>query len=75
MIENVGSLLACIGAIYNCSPNVYYKRIAFGIWIVSNVLLLIWAWIIQAWGPAAMYLLFVGTASYGFMNHKEKGVV
>jgi hypothetical protein len=40
--------------------------------IASNLLLLGWAVTIQAWFPAAMYLLFVGTAGYGFVNHKEK---
>ena len=70
MIENVGSVLAMIGAIFNCSPKNGWKRWGFGIWIISNGCLEIWALSIQAWGPAAMYLLFIGTATYGFIHHK-----
>lgn len=72
MIENVGSVLACVGAIFNCSPKNGWKRWGFGVWIVSNLCLLYWAWTIQAWYPMGMYFLFVGTATYGFVNHKEK---
>lgn len=70
MIENVGSVLACIGALFNCSPTREQKRIGFGVWIISNILLLLWAWSIQAWFPVAMYGLFCCTAGYGFVNHK-----
>jgi hypothetical protein len=72
MIENIGSVLACIGAVFNCSPTREQKRIGFGIWIVSNLLLLGWAVTIQAWFPAAMYGIFCGTAGYGFVNHKNQ---
>jgi len=72
MIENVGSVLACVGAVFNCSPKKEWKRWGFGIWIVSNLALLYWATTIQAWYPAGMYCLFVGTATYGFVNHKEQ---
>lgn len=72
MIENIGSVLACIGAVFNCSPRNGWKRWGFGIWIISNLLLLVWAYQIQAWYPMGMYLLFVGTASYGLVTHKNQ---
>jgi hypothetical protein len=72
MIENIGSVLAIIGAVFNCKTEYKWKRAGFGIWIISNGLLEIWAVTIQAWFPAVMYLLFVGTATYGFVNHKNQ---
>ena len=64
--------MACIGAVFNCSPTYKQKRIGFEVWIISNSLLFLWCVRIQAWYPAGMYVLFVGTSSYGLLNHKEK---
>ena len=72
LIENIGSVLAMGGAVFNCSPKREWKRVGFAIWVLSNGLLLYWAYSIQAWYPATMYLFFCGTATYGFVNHKEE---
>lgn len=72
MIENVGSVLAMAGAVFNCKPERKIKRMGFFLWVLSNSLLWIWCWSMQAWGPLAMYSVFVATSTYGFVNHKEK---
>jgi hypothetical protein len=72
LIENIGSVLSCIGAIFNCKPGKKEKRIGFGVWILSNSCLWVWCFQIQAWFPLAMYTLFVGTSSYGFYHHLEE---
>jgi hypothetical protein len=71
LIENIGSVLACIGAIFNCKPGRKEKRIGFSIWIISNILLALWAISIQAWFPTTMYALFTMTASYGLYHHRD----
>jgi len=71
MIENFGAAVACLGAVFNCSPTRKIKRVGFGLWVISNSALWIWCATIQAWGPLAMYTVFLGTSTWGFVNHND----
>lgn len=40
---NLGAALGMVGAILNCMPDWTIKEVAFGIWIISNCIMLVWA--------------------------------
>ncbi|MDD2246420.1 MAG: hypothetical protein PHC39_04995 [Proteiniphilum sp.] len=67
----MGSILAIIGAVCNCSPKCQYKFYGFATWVVSNGTLLVWSVVVQAWWLALMYCVFMFTSIYGAVKHRH----
>lgn len=70
LLQAIGSLLAILGAICNCSPDRCDKLLGFKTWIASNFILLVFALALQLWWLAGMYVVFTGTSWYGWWKHR-----
>lgn len=69
-LQIAGSILAILGAVYNCSPKKCDKLTGFGIWVVSNSTLLLWSVITGNYWLSAMYSVFCCTSIYGVLHHR-----
>lgn len=70
-LQVFGSLLAIMGAVYNCSTHVCDKATGFAVWVVSNSVLMLWACLVGAYWIALMYVAFLCTSTYGFWYHRR----
>lgn len=85
ILETIGTLLAFIGAAFSITGalfnNLAYRHVtAMKIWMVSNVLLLVWAigYVLGLWNGAlsgialiVMYLIFSVTNLFALMRRKN----
>ena len=71
LLQQIGAILAIGGAIMNCSPNRCYKFYGFGIWTISNSILLAWSVSIGAFWVSLTYSVFICTSVYGTWKHRK----
>lgn len=65
-LEYPACALSILGALLVSSRGSRQRRIGFGIWILSNLLLIAWAGNQSACGMLAMYVFFLGTSLRGW---------
>lgn len=68
-LASVGAYMGIVGGVFNSLPHNDHKLVAFGIWITSNFILASWAYSIGEQSLMWMYLIFIGTSTFGFYNH------
>lgn len=69
IFQVVGSLLGMLGSYLNKNVKVEYKINGFIAWLISNVVLLIWSFSVEAYWISLMYLFFLYTAIDGLGSH------
>lgn len=66
-----GSALGVLGA-FLLAVNTSYSWMAWPVWLCSNILLVIWAFSIHAWGLLGMQIIFTGTSVLGLLRMTKK---
>jgi formate hydrogenlyase subunit 4 len=64
LLEYSGSLLAIFGAIA-VARNDNYSKWGFVVFLISNVFLGTWSYIVEAWGLLALNAVYTGINIYG----------
>ena len=77
LLNAVGTIIAISGAIYNALG---FHRVALALWVISNGILLAlfigvaMGWLVLnggAWLQVGLYIVFVGTSTYGYWKHSK----
>lgn len=68
MIEILGTCMGVLGAVLNCQQPGKYRRLTFGCWLPSNVILLTWSISIGAFWVAGLYSVYVCTSAWGLWH-------
>jgi nicotinamide riboside transporter PnuC len=69
LMAKVGAYMGIIGGLFNCLTNTKLRIIGFTIWIISNFVLIAWAFEKQEYEMAQMYLFFFVTSGVGLFTH------
>jgi hypothetical protein len=64
-----GAICGVAGAILNAQKSARAKRWGFGVWLLSNIGLGLWAAGLGAWSVVGMYLIYSITSAWGLWNH------
>ncbi|RPI86485.1 MAG: hypothetical protein EHM40_23655 [Chloroflexi bacterium] len=68
MIEILATGLGVAGAVLNCQPPGKWRRLTFGCWLPSNIILMIWSLSIGALWVAGLYAVYTVTSSWGLWH-------
>ena len=78
LMAKLGAYMGIIGGLFNCTTKINYKVVAFCIWLLSNCILIIWAYELGEHEMAQMYSFFCITSGIGLFTHwklkKKEGV-
>ncbi len=70
LLQWPGALLGLIGAILVAQKTASSRRWGFGLWILSNAFLIIFAIAVGAWALVLMYACYAGTSVWGWRNNR-----
>lgn len=73
-LEYPGAALGLIGAWLVSQRQGRFRRYGFGVWIISNICMILFAISrpTPLWGLFAMFLVYCGTSVMGWMNNREE---
>ena len=63
------ALFGMAGSILNCRNVISYKRLAFKLWLIGDVLAISWAYTCGNWWLFVMYMVMTVCCIYGLKDH------
>ena len=65
-----GCIFGMSGSLLNCRNNVRLKRVAFKLWLIGDVIAILWAYATANWWFFMMYFVMTACCIYGLKDHE-----
>lgn len=65
------AIFGMAGSLLNCHNVIFYKRVAFKLWLTGDVLAIVWAHLCGNWWLFLMYSVMTVCCIYGLKEHPE----
>jgi hypothetical protein len=72
MIEIIATALSLFGAAFVASSKSQHRSYGFGVWIISNVIWVIYFSITSQFWPALLFFVYLILAIYGLFNNVKE---